>query len=67
MNRFAIFNPYGAHSLDPSAKAAVDCCLEAVNFVAVFQEIYTFFHPQQEDGIPSCHIYHQIILYPSVY
>lgn len=43
LNKHAIFIPCAGHSLNLVGRAAVDCCLDAVNFFAVVQELYTFF------------------------
>jgi hypothetical protein len=43
LNKHAIYIPCAGHSLNLVGRAAVDCCLDAVNFFAVVQELYTFF------------------------
>jgi hypothetical protein len=42
-NKYAIYIPCAGHSLNLVGRAAVDCCLEAVNFFSIIQQIYTFF------------------------
>ena len=42
-NRFARFIPCAAHSLNLVGRSAVDCCLDAVNFFGIVNDIYTFF------------------------
>lgn len=42
-NKFAVYFPCGGHSLNLIGRAAVDCCLPAVNFFAIIQQVYTFF------------------------
>lgn len=42
-NKYAIFFPCAAHSLNLVGRSAVDCCLNAVNFFSVVQNLYTFF------------------------
>ena len=42
-NRYAVYIPCAGHSLNLVGRAAVDSCLEAVNFFSLVQQIYTFF------------------------
>ncbi len=42
-NKFAIYVPCAAHSLNLVGRSAVDCCQEAVNFFSTVQLLYTFF------------------------
>lgn len=42
-NKFARFVPCTGHSLNSVGRSAVDCCLEAVNFFGVVNEVYIFF------------------------
>lgn len=42
-NKYAVFIPCTGHSLNLVGRSAVDCCLEAVNFFAIVQLLYTFF------------------------
>ena len=42
-NKFAKFIPCAGHSLNLVGRAAVDCCLDAVNCFGIINEIYTFF------------------------
>ena len=42
-NNYAQFILCAGHFLNLVGRAAVDCCLAAVNFVATLQRIYTFF------------------------
>ncbi len=42
-NKFAIYVPGAAHSLNLVGRSAVDCCPEAVNFFNIVQPIYTLF------------------------
>ena len=42
-NKYAIFVPCAGHSLNLIGWAVVDCCLKAVNFFSIIQEIYNFF------------------------
>ncbi|XP_038649470.1 LOW QUALITY PROTEIN: zinc finger MYM-type protein 1-like [Scyliorhinus canicula] len=42
-NKFAIYVPCAAHSLNLEGRSAVDCCQEAVNFFSTVQLLYTFF------------------------
>lgn len=42
-NKYAVYIPCAGHSLNLVGRAAVDCCLEAVNFFAIVQSLYTFF------------------------
>ena len=42
-NRFALYLPCAGHSLNLVGRAAVDCCLDAVNFFGVVQQLYNFF------------------------
>lgn len=43
INKYAIYIPCAGHSLNLVGRAAVDCCLDAVNFFGIIQEIYNFF------------------------
>ena len=43
INKYAVYIPCAGHSLNLVGRAAVDCCLDAVNFFGVVQEIYNFF------------------------
>ena len=42
-NKFARFIPCAAHSLNLEGRSAVNCCLDAVNFLGIINQIYTFF------------------------
>ncbi|KYN30170.1 hypothetical protein ALC57_00366 [Trachymyrmex cornetzi] len=42
-NKFAVYIPCGGHSLNLIGRVAVDCCLPAVNFFAIIEQVYTFF------------------------
>ena len=42
-NKYAVYIPCAGHSLNLVGRAAVDCCLDAVNFFGIVQEIYNFF------------------------
>ena len=42
-NKYAVYIPCAGHSLNLIGRAAVDCCLDAVNFFAIVQLLYTFF------------------------
>ena len=42
-NKFARCMPCAAHSLNLVGRSAVDCCLDAVNFLGIINQIYTFF------------------------
>jgi hypothetical protein len=42
-NKYAVFMPCAAHSLNLVGCSAVDCCLNAVNFFSIVQRLYTFF------------------------
>lgn len=42
-NPFAIYIPCTAHSLNLVGRSAVDCCLAAVNFFSLVQNLYNFF------------------------
>ena len=42
-NKFARFIPCAAHSLNLVGRSAVDCCLDAVNFLGIINQIYSFF------------------------
>ena len=42
-NRFALYIPCAGNSLNLILRAAVDCCLDAVNFFGVVQQLYNFF------------------------
>lgn len=42
-NPFAIYIPCAAHSLNLVGRSAVDCCLAAVNFFSLVQNLYNFF------------------------
>ena len=42
-NQHAIYIPCAGHSLNLVGRAAVDCCLDAVNFFSIVQETYNFF------------------------
>ena len=37
--KFAQFIPYAGHSLNLVGYAAVDCCLDAVNYLGIIDEI----------------------------
>lgn len=43
LNKFAIYLPCAAHSLNLVGETAVKCCLFAVNFFSIVQLLYTFF------------------------
>jgi hypothetical protein len=43
INKYAMYIPCAGHSLNLVGRAAVDCCLDAVNFFGIVQEIYNFF------------------------
>jgi hypothetical protein len=43
INKYARYIPCAGHSLNLVGRAAVDCCLDAVNFFGIVQEIYNFF------------------------
>jgi hypothetical protein len=43
INKYAMYIPCAGHSLNLIGRAAVDCCLDAVNFFGIVQEIYNFF------------------------
>ncbi len=49
-NKFAIYVPCAAHSLNLVGRSAVDCCQEAINFFSTVQLLYTFFQPQPAGG-----------------
>lgn len=49
-NKFARFVPCAAHSLNLVGRSAFDCCLYAVNFFGVVNEVYIFFRLPQKDG-----------------
>ncbi|CAM1326808.1 Uncharacterised protein r2_g3576 [Pycnogonum litorale] len=42
-NKYAVYIPCAGHSLNLVGRAAVDCCLDAVNFFAIVQQVHTFF------------------------
>ncbi|KAI6659457.1 Zinc finger MYM-type protein 1 [Oopsacas minuta] len=42
-NRFALYLPCAGHSLNFVGRTVVDCCLDAVNFFGVVQQLYNFF------------------------
>lgn len=42
-NRLADYIPCAAHSLNLVGQSAVDCCVEAVSFFGLTQELYNFF------------------------
>lgn len=42
-NEFAVFVPCSGHSLNLVGRAAVDSCLEAVNFFDIVQKLYVFY------------------------
>ena len=43
LNPLAVYVPCSAHSLNLVGSAAVGCCMPAVNFFCVIQELYNFF------------------------
>ena len=43
INKYAMYIPSAGHSMNLVGRAAVDCCLDAVNFFGVVQKIYHFF------------------------
>lgn len=43
LNPYATYVPCSAHSLNLVGRCAVDCCLSAVNFFGIIQQIYNFF------------------------
>ena len=43
INKYAVYIPCAGHSLNLIGRAAVDCCLDAVNFFAIVQLLYKFF------------------------
>lgn len=43
LNKLAKFLPCSGHSLNLVGEAAVDCCIVAINFFAIVQELYNFF------------------------
>lgn len=43
INKYAMYIPCAGHSLNLVGRAAADCCLGAVNFFGIVQEIYDFF------------------------
>ena len=43
INKYAVYVQCAGHSINRVGKAAVDCCLEAVNFFSIVQHIYNFF------------------------
>ena len=49
-NKFAKFIPCAGHSLNLVGRAAVDSCLDAVNFFGVVNELYCFSQPLQDGG-----------------
>lgn len=51
LNRRAFFVPCNAHSLNLVVNDAVNCCLEAVTFFDLIQNIYTFFRHQHIAGM----------------
>lgn len=51
LNRRAFFVPCNAHSLNLVVNDAVNCCVEAVTFFDLIQNIYTFFRHQHIAGM----------------
>ncbi len=49
-NKFAIYVPCAAHSLNLVGQRAVECCQEAVNFFSTVQLLCTFFKPEPTGG-----------------
>ena len=43
INKYAVYVPCAEYSINLVGKAAVDCCLEAVNFFSIVQHIYNSF------------------------
>lgn len=43
INKFAIYVPCAAHSLNLKGRSSVDCCQETVNFFSTVQLLYSFF------------------------
>ena len=43
LNKLAKFLPCSGHSLNLVGEAAVDCCIEGMNFFGIVQELYNFF------------------------
>jgi hypothetical protein len=43
INKYAMYIPCAGHSLNLVGRAAVDCCVDVVNFFGIVQEIYNFF------------------------
>lgn len=41
--KYAVYIPCAGHSLNLVGRAAVNCCIDAVNFFAILQQIYIFF------------------------
>ncbi|KAK9876343.1 hypothetical protein WA026_012652 [Henosepilachna vigintioctopunctata] len=42
-NKYALFIPCAAHTLNLIGRSAVDCCTSAVNFFSIVQLLYNFF------------------------
>ncbi|KAK9887495.1 hypothetical protein WA026_022849 [Henosepilachna vigintioctopunctata] len=42
-NKYAVFIPCAAHTLNLIGRSAVDCCTIAVNFFSIVQLLYNFF------------------------
>lgn len=49
-NKYAVFIPCAAHTLNLIGRRAVDCCPIAVNFFSIVQSLYTFFRLLLTDG-----------------
>ena len=47
---FSKFTPCAGHSLNLVGRAAVNSCLDAVNFFGVVNELYCFFRPLLDVG-----------------
>lgn len=43
INKYAVYIPCAGYSLNLVGRAAVDCCLDAVKFFEIVQEIYNLF------------------------